>query len=347
MEQWLIDILDKVGSNLIISDAFTKANSVINNPKYKKILCSISGGADSDVLLDLIYKVDKDKKVEYWWFDTGVEYKATKNQLEYLEQRYNIYIYKQKPIKPIPVVCKEYGQPFLSKYVSTHIEQLQRAGFLFEDKPFEELVQLYPGIKESISWWCNQNKPRMLKKSGKDFDGTSMFDINRYKYLKDFLIQNPPRFKVSASCCDWSKKKVSLNVIKKNEFELSITGVRKAEGGIRSTAYKNCYTIRDNAVDLYRPLFWFSNSDREAYETIFDIKHSECYTKYGFKRTGCVGCPFANKHLYYELSQTKLYEPLLYKACNNIFKESYAYIKAYRIFVQDMENKEKGKIRLF
>ena len=96
MEKYLIDILEQTKNNLIISDAFTKADSIINNPKYINIICSISGGADSDIMLDLIYKVDKDKKVRYVWFDTGLEYKATKEHLKYLESRYGIEIRRER-----------------------------------------------------------------------------------------------------------------------------------------------------------------------------------------------------------------------------------------------------------
>ena len=76
-------ILEKAQSNLAIFDSLVKADSVINNPKYKSIICSISGGADSDVMMDLIYKVDTDKKVKYVFIDTGLEYEATKKQIEY------------------------------------------------------------------------------------------------------------------------------------------------------------------------------------------------------------------------------------------------------------------------
>lgn len=86
-----------------------------NSIEYNNIVCSISGGADSDVMLDIIYKCDKNNKVTYVWFDTGLEYKATKDHLIYLEKKYCIQIEKYRAKKPIPSCCKEYGQPFLSK----------------------------------------------------------------------------------------------------------------------------------------------------------------------------------------------------------------------------------------
>ena len=74
-EDYLWEFLD-VHDDMLIVDSFVKANSVINSPLYETILCSISGGSDSDVILDLVHRVDLNKKVKYVWFDTGLEYQA-------------------------------------------------------------------------------------------------------------------------------------------------------------------------------------------------------------------------------------------------------------------------------
>ena len=39
-------VLEKTKGSLIISDAFTKADSILNHKGYKNISCSVSGGAD-------------------------------------------------------------------------------------------------------------------------------------------------------------------------------------------------------------------------------------------------------------------------------------------------------------
>ena len=39
-------------------------------------------------MLDILSKVDTEHKVIYVWFDTGIEYQATKNHLNYLEEKY-------------------------------------------------------------------------------------------------------------------------------------------------------------------------------------------------------------------------------------------------------------------
>lgn len=329
-ESYLWEFLD-VHDDMIIVDSFVKANSVINSPLYETVLCSISGGSDSDVMLDLIHRVDRHKKVKYVWFNTGLEYQATKDHLDYLEQKYNITIERERAIKPIPLTCKEEGQPFLSKHVSEMISRLQSHGFKWEDKSFDELLEEYPKCKSALKWWTNS---KIIKANGH-----SMFNINYNKYLKEFLILNPPTFKISSKCCNYAKKDVGKQLNKKYNADLTIIGVRRAEGGLRASRYKNCYSINDNNVDNYRPIYWYLDKNKAEYEKKFNIEHSECYTKYGFKRTGCCCCPYGRK-LEEELEITRIYEPKLYKAVCNVFKDSYAYTREYRKFVELMKLKE-------
>lgn len=122
-------------------------------------------------------------------------------------------------------------------------------------------------------------------------------------------------------------------ILKQNDADLNLVGIRKAEGGIRSTAYKSCFDNgRDNETwDNYRPIFWYTNKDKIDYEKLFIITHSACYTEYGLKRTGCAGCPFG-KEFEKELEIIEKYEPKLYKAVNNIFGESYEYTRKFLEF---------------
>lgn len=316
-----------------IFDSFLKTNNIINDRQYSNILCSLSGGSDSDIMLDIVYKCDKNHIVKYVWFDTGIEYQATKDHISYLENKYNISIIREKANKTIPITCKEYGQPFISKYVSEHISKLQSINFNFKDDSFENLSKLYPENISTIKWWCN-------KYTNDDADKYSRYDIGYNKWLKEFLIENPPDFKISSKCCTYAKKLASKHIIKKYNSDLMLTGIRKYEGGIRSMAYKNCFSYNPDGISYYRPIFWFINDDKEMYEYLYDIQHSECYTKYGMKRTGCAGCPF-NTKLSEEIDVIKNHEPLLYKAINNIFKDSYDYTKKFIEF----KNKQRAKLR--
>ena len=334
-------LLKECPKNKTIVDNFIKAYSTINNSSYKKIVCAVSGGADSDIELDIVWKCDKDKKVEYVWFDTGLEYQATKDHLKLLEEKYSIKIISYKAIKPIPTSCKQYGQPFISKNVSEMINRLQRYNFQWEDEPLEILLQKYCkwddkkkdwiGCKGALMWWCDANQ-------------SSQFCIKHNKWLKEFIIQNPPQFKISSRCCKYAKKDVVNKLISDEGYELNIFGVRRAEGGIRSTSYKSCFDNGVNGHDNYRPLFWYTNTDKEQYEGHYDIKHSKCYTEYGLKRTGCAGCPFG-KDFEFELEIIEKYEPKLFKAVNNIFGDSYNYTRQYREFCNQQRENTKNIAR--
>ena len=147
------ELLENCPKNQIIGDNLIRAWAIINKEKYERILCSISGGSDSDVMLDIVWRCDKDNKVDYVWFDTGLEYQATKEHLKYLEEKYDIEIIRCKAIKPIPLSCNQNGQPFISKHVSEMIQRLQRYNFSWEDKTFEELYNEYPKCKSALMWW--------------------------------------------------------------------------------------------------------------------------------------------------------------------------------------------------
>lgn len=323
------EILSNCPKNKTIGDNLIRGYSIINNTKYFKPVCSISGGSDSDIMLDICTKLDRADRIDYVYFDTGLEYLATKQHLKYLETRYNISIKTYKAIKPIPLTCKKYGQPFLSKRVSEMMQRLQKHNFKWENEPFDVLYSKYPNCKSALLWWTNSNRSNSI-------------NICRNKYLKEFIISNPPSFKISNLCCKYAKKDVIHNLIKENEYDLSISGVRRAEGGIRAIAYKNCFDDNGNNCANYRPLFWYTNRDKIDYERHYNILHSKCYTEYGLERTGCAGCPFG-KNFEYELEVIKKYEPHLYKAVNNIFKDSYEYTRKYKEFVKEMKEKEQDK----
>lgn len=111
--------------NETIFNSFVKANIIINGD-YERASCSISGGSDSDIILDICTKFDFDKKIHYVWFDTGLEYQATKDHIKELENKYGIAIERCKAIKPIPAACKEYGQPFLNKFAADFLVSQRR-----------------------------------------------------------------------------------------------------------------------------------------------------------------------------------------------------------------------------
>ena len=144
-------MLDNV-ENKAVFESLVKAKEIVRH--HQNVAVSISGGADSDVMLDIMTKVDHDKKCKYVWFDTGLEYQATKDHLKYLEDEYDITIEKCKPKKPIPLAVRDCGVPFLSKNVSEMISRLQAHDFKWEDESFDVLTQKYPNCRSALQWWC-------------------------------------------------------------------------------------------------------------------------------------------------------------------------------------------------
>lgn len=322
------EIIKGSPQDIEVFDSLVKTATKIRN--YDNILCAISGGSDSDILLDMFSMLDFEKKVHYVFFDTGLEYAATKEHIKLLQQKYGVEIKTEKAVKPIPLCCRTYGQPFISKQVSEFISRLQRYCFKWEDKPLEELLLEYPKCRAALRWWCN------------DFGEKSSFNIERNKYLKEFMIENPPTFRISNKCCTYAKKKVAQRYIKQNEIDLNVTGVRKAEGGTRATAYKSCFTVKSEGADEYRPIFWYKQENKEVYERHYGVTHSRCYRDYGLKRTGCAGCPFG-RDFENELKIIKKHEPKLYKAVNNIFGDSYRYTRKYRAYRNATERKLRNE----
>lgn len=68
---------------------------------------------------------------------------------------------------------------------------------------------------------------------------------------------------------------------------------------------------------------------------------------YGYKRTGCAGCPF-NKEFEEDVKIMEKFEPNLARMANNVFKESYEYSKLHNMFVRerrDRYSKVKSKAK--
>lgn len=214
--------------------------------KHSKIYVGISGGSDSDIMLDMIESVVKNdaqlrQRIHYVFWNTGIEYRATLSHLDDLEKKYGIKIERKRAKIPVPLGCKRYGLPFLSKYASENIERLQRHKFDFANdgnKPFSELIAKYPKCKSALQFWCNTNEGKKKSKSA--------YNIDRFPYLKEFMIENPPTFKISNKCCKGAKKDNGHDYINDNGCDLMILGLRKAEDGIRGTNISTCFTVDES-----------------------------------------------------------------------------------------------------
>ena len=313
-----------------ILDMASKAHQVLS--RHEKVMVAVSGGSDSDTMLDLIAQLDPMHKATYVYYDTGMEYEATKRHLDELEEKYDIQIERVAPQLPIPTCCRKYGVPFWSKRVSEYIYRLQSHGFKWEDEPFEVLLERYPRCKSALMWWCNE-WPR--KDNGKE----SAFNIAYTPYLKEFMLMNNPP-KISAKCCEYAKKGPANRYEAEHSFDLNCTGVRKVEKGARATTHKTCFSKTSSGADTYRPVFWLSDADKQEYKEHYGLTYSDCYEVWGMKRTGCPGCPYG-KEFEQELELMQKYEPKFYRAALKIFGESYEYTRAYLRYREEVKQKWK------
>ena len=330
------ELLTLFPKHATILEAVIKTEDDINTVARNggNIMVSISGGSDSDIVLDMFERLGYDDgEVVYVWFDTGLEYDATKRHLAFLEEKYGIKIRRYRPKMTVAQACKKYGVPFLSKDASQRIYELQQKGFDFKLREFESDVQMFPNTLAGLKWFYSRNKK---------------YNVAAFSGLREFMSKDSPQA-ISHLCCKAAKKDVAKKAIKDLSPVLDVTGMRVAEGGVRATAFTSCFSgATDKRIARFRPIFYFTDQDKQEYKEFCSVTYSDCYEVWGFKRTGCCCCPFGSG-FEEELETTKKYEPKLYAAACKIFGPSYEYTRAYRRFKEayKKEKRRGGQIDLF
>lgn len=305
--------------------------------QHPNAICSYSGGADSDILLDLIERTREKfglKPVKYAFFNTGLEMKATRDHVKATAAKYGVEITEYRPKTNIVLASRKYGIPFVSKIMSAGLSEWQKKGVPLsvadeydaaEDKEAkrQELRERYPKCESVLNFLCccnSKGEPRP----------NIQLVINSSKYMRDFINEFPPDFKISAKCCDYCKKQVAHNVQK--DFDMIITGERRDEGGMRSVPRKDntalCFTETGSGQFRLRPLYYVSDADKAWYKEHYGVRYSDAYEVYGLTRTGCCGCPISYKAVA-DLELIRPYEPNVVKAAWNIFGKSYLYRQEY------------------
>lgn len=330
---------------------------------HPNAICSYSGGADSDILVHLLESTRKLMpslpKIQYCFFNTGLEMKAIKDHVKETAEKYDIDIMTARPSVNIVIASRKYGIPFVSKIMSGGLSEWQKKKVPMsiadeydraEDKRSkrQELRTRYPGCESLINFICccnSEGEPRP----------NIQLVINSSKYMRDFVTENPPDFKISAKCCDYCKKQVAHRIQK--DYEMVITGERRDEGGMRSVPRKDntalCFTETASGQYRFRPLYYVTDKDKAWYKEYHNIKYSDAYEVYGLTRTGCCGCPISYKAVE-DLQKIGKYEPNLEKAAWNVFGKSYDYRKKYNEYKAERMIKEKierencpGQISIF
>lgn len=268
--------------------------------QYPKAICSYSGGADSDILIDLLERtrdVFELSPIKYIFFNTGLEMKATKDHVKATAEKYGIEIETVRPKIGIVQASRKYGTPFVSKIMSAGLSDWQNKNLPLSiadeyaqaaDKTAKraELKARYPKCESVINFLCCCNS------AGEPRPNIQLV-INSSKYMLDFIRENPPDFQISAKCCDYCKKHIAHQAQK--GYDMIITGERRDEGGMRSVPRKDntslCFTESSNGQYRLRPLYYVTDKDKAWYKEYYGIRYSDAYEVYGLTRTGCCGCP--------------------------------------------------------
>lgn len=326
--------------------------------EHPNAICSYSGGADSDIMIDLIERTRKQfnlPTIKYVFFDTGLEMRATREHVKDTANKYGVEIEKCKPEIGIVEASRKYGIPFVSKIMSGGLSEWQKKQVplsiaeeydLAADKAAKrkELKERYPKCESLINFLCCCNS------AGEPRPNIQLV-INSSKYMRDFIAEYPPDFYISAKCCDYCKKDVAHKIQK--DYDMVITGERRDEGGMRSVPRKDnthlCFTESSDGKFRLRPLYYVSDKDKAWYKEYYKIKYSDAYEVYGLTRTGCCGCPISYKAID-DLELIRPYEPNVVKAAWNIFGKSYLYRRQYNEYKakrREMEKQTKGQMNFF
>lgn len=318
--------------------------------QHPNAICSYSGGADSDIMIDIIERtrnIFNLPPVKYVFFNTGLEMKATKDHVKETAEKYGVEIEEQRPKVNIVKATRTYGIPFVSKIMSAGLSEWQKKGIplsiadeydqaLDKAAKRKELKERYPKCESVINFLCCCNA------AGEPRPNIQLV-INSSKYMRDFINEYPPDFKISAKCCDYCKKQVAHKVQK--VYDMVITGERRDEGGMRSVPRKDntalCFTETSSGQYRLRPLYYVSDKDKTWYKERYGIKYSDAYEIYGLTRTGCCGCPISYKAVE-DLEKIRDYEPNVVKAAWNIFGKSYEYRMKYNEYKQMRREAEKA-----
>ena len=222
---------------------------------------SFSGGKDSTILHYLIDEALPNNRIPRVFINTGIEYQMIVDFVKGLASKDDRFIILQ-PSTPIKPMLEKVGYPFKSKEHSLYVEQYQKNG-----------------MSKTTDRYLNPSESR------KDFGCPK---ILRYQFTKEF------KLKISNKCCFELKKKPIHEWQIKNNRPITITGMRKDEGGNRKNIQGCVLTDNNGNLIKFHPLLVVSDEFEEWYRERERIALAPLYCQpYNFKRSGCCGCPYA------------------------------------------------------
>lgn len=275
-------------NEFLLADRIQKIQSMNNLYDLEQnAYISYSGGKDSTVLSHLIDEALPNNKIPRVYLNTGIEYLMIVSFVERERER-DSRIEIVRPKKNIKAVLQENGYPFKSKEHSLYLSVYQNSG-----------------NTKSVNKYLTRKDSRF-----------SCPDKLRYQFTKDFNI------KISNKCCYKLKKDVAEEWRKLNNKQITITGMRSDEGGLRAVL-KGCAVFDEDKLKKFHPLQPLNEDFIDWYIQQRNIELCELYyPPYNFKRTGCKGCPYS-LNLQEQLDVMAMFLPAEKKQCEAIWKPIY------------------------
>ena len=246
-------------NEFLLSDRITKIKSM--NEMYdleNKSYISFSGGKDSTVLHYLIDEALPGNNIPRVYLNTGIEYLKVVQFVKNLSENDKRIIIVNS-CQNIKQMLKENGYPFKSKEHSLYVSVYQNSG-----------------NTKSVTKYLNRTDSRFACPNNL-----------RYQFTDEL------KLKIRNKCCYKLKKDVADKWKKDNDKEITITGMRKGEGGLRA-GIKGCAIFSEDKLTKFHPLLPLENDFMEWYIGERAIKLCELYyPPYNFKRTGCLCCPYS------------------------------------------------------
>lgn len=297
---------------LTLFDRINVIKDTINKYGEENFYLSFSGGKDSTILHYLLDMALPNNRIPRVFIDTGIEYMMIREFVLGLAKSDNRFVII-KPSQPIKPMLEKYGYPFKSKEHSLRVHD-------FNNGSTAKYIKKY------------------IEQSGK----------SRFACPPILLYQFQERgkYNYSRQCCYKLKKEPAHKWAKENKREITITGMRREEGGNRANIKGCILTDKKGNVKKFHPLLvvddewenWFVNKiEKERKKKILCPLY---YDPFNFKRTGCAGCPY-NINLEEDLETMALYLPNQRKQCEFIWEPVY---DEYRRLNYRLKRVEKIKL---
>jgi len=275
-------------NELMEFDRINMIRDTINKYGIDNFYLSFSGGRDSTILHYLLDIAIPNNKIPRLFASTGMEYVDIVNFVKELQLKDDRIVIINSGI-PIVKMLQENGYPFKGKQHSHNVATFQHSGMTKTNLQ-------YLGLGEKIIFLC----PKILK----------------YQFNENF------KLKVSDTCCLKLKKEPMKRWANDNKKYITITGMKKEEGGQRNNL--GCvYFDKDKHLIKFHPLIPVSKEWEDWFIEKHNIKLCRLYyPPFNFERTGCKGCPFS-LDLQHQLDVMQEYLPQEKKMCEVIWKSVY------------------------